>query len=526
MRTINYITAIFAIAASTAVQGAQADTLRSFPSLEKREIQKSGMQWENTTNAAGMNYGSVDKGSYTTLGIYNGAGDYHRVQEGSEKRGLLFETERYDKLNDKIFVKGTFSFNMDKEFDKGWSDVYNPYNNNPFIYGSSVRGTYETQKFDLGLRAYTKYKCRFNYGLSIDYKVADIARQRDPRSRSYHLDYSVKPAVVFEIGKKHTAGLNLSYRFGKEKMPGLTTIQTDPNLKYYTFTGLEHAEGKIGGYKGFSRQFLSDYYGGAIQYNYRGEKSKLLVSAGFDARWEETLGNLRQSPGSYNEFTYSLLADYQAERGNMLHNLRAEAVVRDGGADEFRQELNSVIDTLTGVTTETWNTIYVYKNRFVVKTSDFRISWNTTSLDAGRNSYRWMAGAEAGYEGFSNNYYLPHSEYASGKLLFSVNGKARLLNSRKGVLILSASAGASLNTSSKLSLATQSVIGDEILTPDFEYHQKNTIKINGELRYTFPLRMIKSTPILGYASLYGGNLFAAGGAGWYSAGISIGILTL
>jgi len=56
--------------------------------------------------------------------------------------------------------------------------------------------------------------------------------------------------------------------------------------------------------------------------------------------------------------------------------------------------------------------------------------------------------------------------------------------------------------------------------------RRTTIKINGELRYTFPLRMIKSTPILGYASLYGGNLFAAGGAGWYSAGISIGILTL
>jgi len=338
MRTINYITAIFAIAASTAVQGAQADTLRSFPSLEKREIQKSGMQWENTTNAAGMNYGSVDKGSYTTLGIYNGAGDYHRVQEGSEKRGLLFETERYDKLNDKIFVKGTFSFNMDKEFDKGWSDVYNPYNNNPFIYGSSVRGTYETQKFDLGLRAYTKYKSRFNYGLSIDYKVADIARQRDPRSRSYHLDYSVKPAVVFEIGKKHTAGLNLSYRFGKEKMPGLTTIQTDPNLKYYTFTGLEHAEGKIGGYKGFSRQFLSDYYGEQSSTTTGERRANSLSRPGLMQDGKRRSATFARAPVHIMNSLTLFWQIIKAERGNMLHNLRAEAVVRDGGADEFRQE--------------------------------------------------------------------------------------------------------------------------------------------------------------------------------------------
>lgn len=526
MRTINYIATIIATLACTVLHGAGADTLKAFPSLEKREMQKTGMQWENTTNAAGMKFGEVDKGSFTTLGVYKGAGDYHRVQEGSESRGLIFETERYDKLSDKIFVKGTFLFNMDKEYDKGWSDVYNSYNNNPFIYGSSIRGTYETQRFDLGLRAYTKYKSKVNYGLAIDYKVADIARQRDPRSRSYHLDYSLIPSVIFEINSKHTAGINLSYRFGKEKMPGLTTIQTDPNLQYYTFSGIEHAEGRIGGYKGFARQFLSDYYGGALQYNYRGEESKLLVSAGFEARWEETLGNLRQSPGSYNEFTYSFLADYLLEKNNMLHNIRAEGVIKDGGADEFRQELISVRDTITGVSTETWETIYVYKNRFVVKTSDFRISWSTTAMDPGKKSYRWAAGAEAGYEEFSNNYYLPHSEYASGKLLAGINGKVRLLNSSKGVLILSASAGASLNTSVKLNMATESIIGTEILSPDLEYHKKNTFRINGEMRYTFPLRMIKSTPILGYASLYGGNLFAAGGAGWYSAGISIGILTL
>ncbi len=526
MKTINYIATVIALMASTYIQGAGADTVKTFPSLEKIEIQRARMQWENTLNAAGMKFGDMDRGSFTTLGVYTGSGDYHRVQEGSENKGILFQTQRYDRLNDKILVKGTFTFNMDKEFDKGWSDVYNPYNGNPFIYGSSVRGTYETQLFDLGLRVYSKYKSRFNYGLAIDYKVADIARQRDPRSRSYHLNYSLVPSVVYEINGKQTIGANLSYRFGKEKMPGLTTIQTDPNLKYYTFSGLEHVDGTIGGYKGFSRQFLSDYCGGAIQYNYRGEKSRVLISAGFDAKWEETLGSVRQSPGSYNEFTYSFLADYISEKGNLMQNIRAEATIKDGGADEFRQELNSELDTLTGITTETWETIYVYKNRFVVKTSDYRLSWSLTSTDPDKRGYRWSVGAEAGYEGFSNNYYLPSSEYSSGKILIGLNGKVRLLDSHKGRLVLSASSVASLNTSAKLDLATESIVGDEILKPDFEYHKMNTIRINGELRYTFRLRMVKSTPILGYASLYGGNTSAQGGKGWYTAGVSIGILTL
>ncbi len=526
MKKINYIATLIAMMASTYVQGAGADTLKTYPSLEKTEIQRSIMQWESTLNAAGMKFGEMDRGTFTTLGVYNESGDYHRTQEGSEIKGLLFKTQRYDKLNDKVLVKGTFTFNMNKEYDKGWSDVYNPYNSNPFIYGSSIRGTYETQLFDLGLRVYTKYKSRLNYGFAIDYKVADIARQRDPRSRSYLLNYSLVPSVVYEIRGRQSIGANLSYRFGKEKMPGLTTIQTDPNMKYYTFSGLEHVEGTIGGYKGFSRQFLSDYLGGAIQYNYRGEKNKLLISVGFDGEWEETLGTNRQSPGSYNELTYSFLADYISEKGNLIHDLKAEATIKDGGADEFRQERKTVLDTLTGITTETWETIYEYKNRFVVKTSDYRLSWNLTSTDTDKRGYRWSVGAEAGYEGFSNNYYLPSSEYSFGKIIMGINGKIRLLNGSNGRLVLSAYSGGAFNTAAKLNLATESIVGEEILTPDFDYHKANIFKINGELRYTFRLRMVKSTPILGYASLYGGNTSAQGGKGWYTAGVSIGILTL
>jgi len=36
----------------------------------------------------------------------------------------------------------------------------------------------------------------------------------------------------------------------------------------------------------------------------------------------------------------------------------------------------------------------------------------------------------------------------------------------------------------------------------------------------------KVSNILGYAKIYGGNIFASGSKQWYSAGLSIGILTL
>ncbi len=82
----------------------------------------------------------------------------------------------------------------------------------------------------------------------------------------------------------------------------MSTVQTDPNLKYYTFKGLQNAIGTIGGYRGFSRQFIGNSYGGDIQYGYDGDNVKIVTSAGIVFKDEDTFGDKKQSPGSYNVF--------------------------------------------------------------------------------------------------------------------------------------------------------------------------------------------------------------------------------
>jgi hypothetical protein len=278
------------------------DSVTIYPDIQSRELQIVQQQWLNTNNAAGLAFSLVNKGSYTSLERFVSSGDYHRAQEGSSNKALKFSTQRYDRFNEKIYVRGSFSFLMNNEGERAWSDVINTYNSNPYIYGSSVKGDYQTQKFDLNLKVYSIPSGKFNFGVTIDYHVSDISRQRDPRSRSYSLDYSIIPSVTYAVSKNSRVGVDLYYRFDKEKMPGLTTVQTDPNLKYYTFTGMESAIGRIGGYRGFSRQFVSDYIGGALQYNYENKKVKLLLSAGMDAQWQETLGDKKQTPGSVNSF--------------------------------------------------------------------------------------------------------------------------------------------------------------------------------------------------------------------------------
>jgi len=525
MKKIYFILAL--MASNYANIGAQSiDTNQAFPNIKTREIEVIQQQWSQTRNSAGMALSLVQRGSFVSLGTYSNGGEFHRVQEGSSNRGLLFATERYDRFNDKVMVKGSFKFNMNKEYDRAWSDVYDTYNANPYIYGSSVRGNYETQEFDLKLQLYTLNYGKFNFGLTLDYLVADMARQRDPRSRSYLLDYSIIPSFVYNFDNNHKVGFNAYFRYDKEKMPGLTTVQTDPNLLYYTFSGLEHAEGKIGGYRGFSRQFISNILGADVQYNLIKENLKWLVSFGGEYNDQQILGDKKQSPGSYNSYSFSFKSDLLYHKGDKLHDFGVGYHYTNGGAQGNRQQLVSERDTITGITTQTWETIYTYKNRYTVKTNDATIGWKMYSLSGAGGSYKWSAGATASYTKFENYYFLPFSQYSASKINLSLNGAYDFLDDKYSSIVLELGLSGGLTTDSKLDVANENVVYTEILSPDFIFHNKDTYGLGGSLSYYFPLSFVKKTKLTGYTRLYGGNIFAKGTNGWYNVGIAIGLLTL
>lgn len=493
--------------------------------LKVREFQIVKQQWNITENSAGMGINKVSTGSLTTMGISRQVGDLHRAQEGNALNGLEFKTDRFDRFNDKLFLKGTFSFNLDKEYNRAWSDVFHTYNSSPYIFGSSVKGTYETQTFRLTLMLFTARTGKFNYGVGLDYKVADMSRQRDPRSRSYLLDYKLVPSITYNIDKKNIIGLNLSYSMEKEKMPNLTTVQTDPNLKYYDFRGLNYADGKIGGYKGFQRQFVSDFFGLAGQYNYIGASSKFLLSVGMDYQKQEVLGNKKQSPGSYNSFNYSAVADYVLDRGLYVHNINAKGSYLDGGADEFRQELQSYKDPVTGETTETWVTNYKYTNRYMVKVTDLNISYKLMNLRADKKAVKWSVQPYASYNQFVNTYYLPKSEFKVSKFFAGANAFASLYSKKENDLDLTIRVAGGVPVKTDLSLATVTELSAAVYDVDLAFHKKKTIETFGEIRYTFPLKFGK-TKMFGYTRLYAGNIFASGSSSWFSTGFSIGLLTL
>ena len=223
--------------------------------------------WRLTENAAGLSIDHTRNRGYAEFDVQHQEGDYTRVQEGGMRNQLTFQTERYQAIGRHLVGYGRFNFGMDRTKDRAWADVMRPYLSNPFYGGSSVSGKYDTQTFDFSAALATKPLAEegLRLGMRLDYKVADLSRLRDPRSRSELLQYRLSPAATFTKGKS-TIGLSGHYDRRKEKIPNMTTVQQDPNLVYYQMTGLGEATGLVGGYSGYQREWVNHELGAELTY--------------------------------------------------------------------------------------------------------------------------------------------------------------------------------------------------------------------------------------------------------------------
>ncbi|MCF0167544.1 MAG: hypothetical protein HUJ93_02710 [Bacteroidales bacterium] len=487
------------------------------------EMEKFLQKYSTTGNAAGMGLDQPENGSFTTLGGYYEGGDYHRVQQPGSLSGISFETERFDTFSKTLAMRGSFKYDYGYENDRVWSDVMDPYDSNPFIYGSRVTSRFETQKCAIAFDLYTRpLSDKISLGVKFKYDVADISGKRDPRPRTHYLGYSAAPSFLFIAGN-HQFGADAGYVFSKEKLNNLTTVQSYPNLWYYTMSGVEHCDGSIGGYSGFKRQFTGNGFTTGVQYGYRNGAIRYLLEGRVDSQWQTVWGDKKQSPGSYQRNNWNILSDLLIEGDKICHNLIATAILADGGATEYLQELQSTKDPVTGVTTETWETLYTYKNRLVRNKFEAKLSWTTYGIDS-EGASRWYAGAFAGYKSFKDEHYLPHSWFSSSSAEGGVNGKFRIFDRKGHQIELAAEAYASFCIESDLQLSVESLYGKEVILPDFRYFNRNIWSATGSARWTFPLRFKKNT-LQGYLEAKGGDIFAGAGLSRYSATITLGLLT-
>ena len=481
--------------------------------------------WHNIDLAAGLSVDSVSNRGLARFDLNHQSGDYARVQEGSQQNSLSFFTERYQTIGRYLYGYGRFEFDMGRTKNRAWSDVQRTYHSNPFIVGSNVKGSYDHQRFDFTAAVGTTPLIKgertgdgLRLGAQLDYKVCDLSRLRDPRSRSQLLDYRLTPSATYTAGQ-HTIALSGYYNRRKEKIPNITTVQDDPNLMYYLMSGLEAAEGTTGGYKGFNREWVGHTFGAALAYNYKGEAFSTLTKLGISKGKEYVYETYKREPGQYNDWDYSLHSRNLLRQGRLLHRLDVETDYREGYADEYRQQLQIENDPQTGYTSYSYETLITFRKRY--QTQQFHLKAHYRLNFTCQQAITGYVGLKADVSAIKDKHLLPESQLklaATDGLL--EGGKALLKNHR---LWIDASAGYHHASRADLSLPdTSTDYAQQVLLPDTEYYRANYWKGNLSVTYQLPLT-IKQSRTLWFVRAYGQYLKTNNILDSKSVGISFGI---
>jgi hypothetical protein len=296
-------------------------------------------------------------------------------------------------------------------------------------------------------------------------------------------------------------------------MPSTSTVQDDPNLKYYTFFGVENADGVIGGYKGFQRQYMSNIYGGDLQYAYTTKALSWVSTVGCEWEKQEILGNIMQMPGGYNSTRLSGLTEVVFTHRNVMVNASLKGYYNNGKADEYRQELITTRDTATGASTQEWRTLYVYNNRYQTTSYRLELDYNIRGLRDNDKDFAWVAGADARWSGFDNKYSMPESGFSMDRFCAGLYGSGRVLNKHQHRIVLSGrvaydfaqdvnlslnEAGTTVPTNASGTFESGSYdVANQVLVPDHNLLRESTVSCKAEVNYSFPLTFKKSN-LIGY----------------------------
>ena len=452
--------------------------------------------WRLTNNAAGLSLDSATNRGIAYFDFQHREGDYHRIQEGGQRNQLEFYTERYQRINPILVAYGSFRFDMDRTKERSWCDVIRPYNSNPYFAGSSVSGKYDTQQFDLTAAVGTIQMWGVTAGLRLDYKVGDLSRLRDPRSRSELLDYKLTPSLTY-TSEPHTVGLSGHYNRRKEKIPGITTVQQDPNLKYYLMTGMEQAVGTTSGYSGYSREWVDHRFGAELSYGYNNGATKSLNAVSIERGSEDVLGQYKYEPGHYVSYQYGFTSRNRLSSGNALHQLDFTARYSQAYADEYRQQLLQEKND-RGYTSYHYETLITFKKRYQVKVLDANLHYRYSMVDG--NAVNTYLGLKAALNSAKNKHLLPNSSLQYDHLDFTVEGGKAFLKSR---LWVDAEAGYHVSAKADLALADAATdYATQVLLPDMAWYDANYWRSHLQLTYQFPLTL-KGTRSQWFVRAYG-----------------------
>ena len=298
----------------------------------------------------------------------------------------------------------------------------------------------------------------------------------------------------------------------------MTTVQTNPNLAYYTMTGLENATGTIGGYNGYMREYVNHEFGAELDYGFGGQQWKSVNALTLRIGREYVYGQYKYEPGTYRNIIYGLASRNRLQQGSLLHHFDVQIVYEMGSADEYKSERISTTDAESGVTSVEWRKILEYKKRYQLKKLDadlhYRLSWVENQVLLG------YVGLQYQLQNVSNKYLLYTSEQKNTGSTIQIEGGRSLFDRH---LWVEGTFDYHISHKADLTLADATTdYAQAVLLPDMAYYEANYWKAHLAVTYQFPLT-IKGYIGQWFIKAYGSYLKTNNSMKSQTAGLSFGV---
>jgi hypothetical protein len=297
----------------------------------------------------------------------------------------------------------------------------------------------------------------------------------------------------------------------------LTTVQTNPNLAYYTMTGMENATGTIGGYNGYMREYVNHEFGAELDYGFSNDHFKSVNTLTLDAGREYVYGQYKYEPGTYRNILYGFTSHNSIKKEDVLHRFDLALKYETGSADEYKSERVTTTDGSTGYQSIEWHKILEYKKRYQLKKLDLDFHYRLSFVD--NEAVCGYAGIQYTLQSASNKHLLYTSELKNAASLIQVEGGLPLFDH----LWAEATAGYHFSHKADLQLydaTTAYAVG--VLLPDMPYYEANYWQGRLQLTWQQPLT-IKGYTTNWFARLYGAYLKTDNSLHANTAGLSIGV---
>ena len=488
----------------------------------RASLLKKANSWSASANPASIGVQPLpDLGSVQFAGDHY-SGGLHRAMDSDVMNSWGFGADSYKSLKN-LNLWGDFSFMSRRHLGRNWSDNLEPYNGNPYQAGSSIKGDYAEQTFDFGVKVASKRLFdRMWFGLGLDYAIGDFSRLNDPRSRVQFADMALVPGVVIQLAEGHKLGMELTYRYRKEKNNKYVSKSAGGNEFHLT-----RQEG-LGMFStilssNFERRVKGSYLGGGLQYEYGKAGFSLMSSLDYCWRSDAIEDRMKESPGDYTDHAVDLGVTARWWAADFVRRLGLDVTGSYGMADRFFQELYTETDPQTNLPLSYYRTLSsVQAFTHLVLSAD--LSYDFFRLRGG--DVLWFAGAGMDFWSLADRYvfYVPDSELGVSSLALRANGGLRVWSRGRHRLFADLGLAYHLNLSGNLFMSPDldhHVVWDGVTAVDFSVWSSDVLEMGLGVKYLFPV----SKRYDGFVSVRGMDLLSTSldSRNRLMAGLAVGI---